>query len=182
MSADEERVNELVVRLAPEKTPVRSNILYILVGLPYSGKSTLARKMEMHNVVHVWATKIKKNFGLNDEEMLVLTRNVIKELLGEGYNVVFDFLNHQKSVRESFVALAKEEGAKTQVIYLDTSERVLLRRAQEIHEHGGAEGRSVIPSEAIYEIQQELEEPTGENVMVIRDEKDEERFLLGLQI
>ena len=88
----EEIFNNLVLNKKPEN----NNFLIILAGLPYSGKSTFAEKLSNHNFVHFWTTKIKKQYQLNDSEVLKLSEKIIEKLLEKNYNIVFDFFKSQE--------------------------------------------------------------------------------------
>lgn len=165
---------EIFDNLILEKTPIDNNILVILVGLPYSGKSTFAEKLSKHNFVHFWATKIKKQYQLNDESFLKLSKEIIKELLSKNYNIVFDFLNHKKEQRNNFYLIAEKMHKKVFVVYLDTPKNIILERQASVVEDIG---RTNISTDIINEIESEFEIPIGENVFSIKDKNDFDIFL-----
>ena len=165
---------EIFDNLILEKTPIDNNILVILVGLPYSGKSTFAEKILKHNFVHFWATKIKKQHKLNDKEFLELSKEIIEELLSKNFNVVFDFLNHKNEQRNNFYSIAEKMHKKVFVVYLDTPKNIILERQASVVEDIG---RTNISTDIINEIESEFEIPVGENIFTIKNDGDFDTFL-----
>lgn len=49
--------NKVSREIIEEKTPIDNPVVIALVGLQYSGKSTLATQIANHNFAHFWATK-----------------------------------------------------------------------------------------------------------------------------
>ncbi|MCX6757868.1 MAG: ATP-binding protein [Candidatus Nomurabacteria bacterium] len=165
---------EIFEGLIVGKTKTNSNILVILVGLPYSGKSTFAEKLSKHNFVHFWATKIKKQYKLDDEFFLKLSKEIIEELLSKNYNVIFDFLNHKNEQRNNFCSIAEKMHKKVFVAYLDTPKNIILERQATVVEDVG---RTNISTDIINEIESEFEIPVGENIFTIKNEGDFDTFL-----
>ncbi len=165
---------EIFDNLILNKTPIDINILVLLVGLPYSGKSTFAEKLSNHNFVHFWATKIKKQYKLNDEQFLKLSEEIIEELLSKDYNVVFDFLNHKNEQRENIYSIAEKMNKKYFILYLDTPKSTITERQSRVIENLG---RTNISVEILKEIELEFEMPIGKNVFIIKDEGDFDIFL-----
>ena len=170
---------EIFDNLITDKTKTDNNVLVILVGLPYSGKSTFAEKLSKHNFVHFWATKIKKQYQLNDEEFLKLSKEIIEELLSKNYNIVFDFLNHKNEQRNNFYSIAEKLHKKVFVVYLDTPKNIILERQASVVEDIG---RTNISTDIINEIESEFEIPISENVFTIKDEIDFDIFLNSIRV
>ena len=89
-------------RLTVDKQPVSSPTLLVLVGLQYAGKSYLAEKIEEQNFLHFWATKLKKEFNVDNNQMNEIALMMLDELLPKGFNVVIDFVNHKRETRRKF--------------------------------------------------------------------------------
>ncbi len=108
---------------------LKKNILVLLAGLPYSGKSSFAEKLSKTGFLHVWATKIKKERGFTDEEMIRFAKKIITQELKKGRNVVFDFLNHKESIRCQMEDVAKIAHADYGVVYFNLPIEAILRRS-----------------------------------------------------
>ena len=106
--------------------------LYILCGVGFSGKSTLARKItEYKNAIlvsqdDIWFEKAKEcNLDEDSDEdwdmVLQISKQRVRDKLSHGNSVVFDHVNLRHSHREELRDVAKEYGAQAVVVYLDTS-------------------------------------------------------------
>jgi predicted kinase len=113
--------------------------LYLMVGLPCSGKTTLAHKLEREQSAlrltpDEWQIRL---FGQDAEEpehdvrhTLIETMlwNIASRALALGTNVILDFGFWAREEREDFRLRAKELGASSEVHFLDVSEDELMRR------------------------------------------------------
>src|SRR5512139_2882358 len=113
--------------------------LHLMVGLPCSGKTTLARRLEVERSAlrltpNEWHLRL---FGQDVAELEHDTRHdLIEALLWEvaaralalGTNVILDFGFWSRVEREDFRGRAKLLGASSEVHFLDVSEAELLRR------------------------------------------------------
>jgi predicted kinase len=114
--------------------------LHLMVGLPCSGKTTLAKKLELdHSALRFtpdeWHTRL---FGLDldDFEVHNARHDLVEKLLWEvgaralslDMNVILDFGFWAKEERDFFRARASELGARCQVHFLDVSNTELLER------------------------------------------------------
>ena len=116
--------------------------LHLIVGLPCSGKTTLAKKLEkelpaLRLTPDEWEIRL---FGQDANEPEHNSRhNSIESMLWEiakrglelGINVILDFGFWAKEEREEFRSRAKKLGAGSEIHYLDVSEDELLRRLKE---------------------------------------------------
>ncbi len=114
-------------------------ILYLMVGLPCSGKTTLARKLEyefsaLRLTPDEWQIGL---FGQDAEEpehdarhgfIEAMLWNIASRALELGTNVILDFGFWAREEREDFRLRAKRLGASSEVHYLDVPEDELLRR------------------------------------------------------
>lgn len=113
--------------------------LHLMVGLPCSGKTTLARKLEYERSAlrltpDEWQLRL---FGQDAEEPEHDTRHgLIEALLWEvasralvlGTNVILDFGFWVREEREDYRLRAKQLGASSEVHFLDTPGDELLQR------------------------------------------------------
>ena len=116
--------------------------LHLMVGLPCSGKTTLAQKFE-HELpalrlnLDEWHIPL---FGQDAEEpehdarhslIEALLWNIAKRALELGTNVILDYGLWAREEREHYRLRAKQLGASSEVHYLDVLEDELLRRLKE---------------------------------------------------
>jgi predicted kinase len=116
--------------------------LHLMVGLPCSGKTMLARKLErelpaLRLTPDEWQIRL---FGQDAEEpehdarhslIEAMLWNIASRALELGTNVILDFGFWAREEREDYRSRAKQLGASSEVHYLDVSEDELLRRLGE---------------------------------------------------
>jgi predicted kinase len=110
-----------------------------MVGLPCSGKTTLAQKLEsdqsaLRLTPDEWQVRL---FGQDAEEpehdvrhnlIETMLWNIANRALVLGTNVILDFGFWAREEREDFRLRAKQLGASSEVHFLDVSEDELMRR------------------------------------------------------
>ena len=116
--------------------------LHLMVGLPCSGKTTLAQNLE-HKLpalrlnLDEWHIRL---FGQDAEEpehdarhslIEALLWNIASRALELGTNVILDYGFWAREEREDYRLRAKHLGASSEVHYLDVPEDELLRRLEE---------------------------------------------------
>jgi predicted kinase len=116
--------------------------LHLMVGLPCSGKTTLAQNLE-HKLpalrlnLDEWHIRL---FGQDAEEpehdarhslIEALLWNIASRALELGTNVILDYGFWAREEREDYRLRAKHLGASSEVHYLDMPEDELLRRLEE---------------------------------------------------
>jgi predicted kinase len=115
--------------------------LHLMVGLPCSGKTTLAQKLEnelpaLRLTTDEWH---KRLFGQDAEEpehdarhsqIEAILWNIAGRALELGMNVILDFGFWAREEREDYRLRAKQLGASSEVHYLDVPEYELLRRLE----------------------------------------------------
>ena len=115
--------------------------LHLMVGLPFSGKTTLAHKLELEcSALRLtpdeWHVQL---FGQDVAEpehdarhnlIEAMLWNVASRALALGTNVILDYGFWAREEREDFRLRAKKLGASSEVHFLDVSEEELFRRLE----------------------------------------------------
>ncbi len=152
--------------------------LYLLCGLPCSGKTTFANQLakEKRAIVLSLDKIILTLFHKEDtfethHEYVQRVEKVffplVCNLLCQGCNVVMDFPAHTKSERESLRQLATQSGAETQLYYLQASIETIKRRVQQ-RNAALKDGEYLIPDWLLNRIIEKIEPPdTSENPIEI---------------
>ncbi len=135
--------------------------LHLMVGLPCSGKTTLAQKLE-HELpalrlnLDEWHIRL---FGQDAEEpehdarhslIEALLWNIASRTLELGTNVILDYGLWAREEREDYRLRAKQLGASSEVHYLDVPGDELLRRLK---------NRNSQPSQESFLISEEAMKP-----------------------
>ncbi len=135
--------------------------LHLMVGLPCSGKTALAQKLErelpaLRLTTDEWHIHL---FGQDAEEpehdarhslLEAMLWNIARRALDLGTNVILDFGFWAREEREDYRSRAKQLGAGSEVHFLDVSEDELLRRLEE---------RNSRPSKGSFLISEEAMKP-----------------------
>jgi len=113
--------------------------LHLMVGLPCSGKTTLAQRLEIEKAAlrltpDEWQVPL---FGQDAQEpehdarhslIEAMLWNIASRALVLGTNVILDFGFWAREEREDFRLRAKQLGASSEVHFLDVPDAELLRR------------------------------------------------------
>lgn len=113
--------------------------LHLMVGLPCSGKTTLARRLEVERTAlrltpDEWQLRLfgqdvgHPEHDTRHDQIEALLWELAARALPLGTNVILDFGFWARVEREDFRARAKQLGAASEVHFLDVSEAELLRR------------------------------------------------------
>jgi predicted kinase len=135
--------------------------LHLMVGLPFSGKTTLARKLErecsaLRLTPDEWHVSLFGQDARGPEHdarhnlIEGMLWNIASRALELGTNVILDFGFWAREEREDFRSRAKKLGASSEVHFLDVSEKELLKRL---------EVRNSQPSQAYFYITAEMLKP-----------------------
>ena len=155
--------------------------LYILCGLPFSGKTLLSKKIaEITSIERVsfddeWDKLKVADPQITYEQGLNKIENILREKLKEGFSVVYDSVNLSKKHRDKLEELAKEIDAEAKIVYLQTSvEEIYKRREQSLLDNS----HHFLEKDFIDESNGRLEAPN--NCILISNEKEKDDFLESL--
>lgn len=100
-----------------------SNYLYMLVGIPASGKSTLANKLKLGGCNVVSSDEVRKELGCltdmsRNSEVFIIVKRRVAEGLKTG-NTVLDATNTSISGRKEYIEIAKSLGCNTIALFMD---------------------------------------------------------------
>ena len=132
-----------------------------MVGLPFSGKTTLARKLErelpaLRLTPDAWQIRL---FGQDATEpehnarhslIEAMLWNIARRALELGTNVILDFGFWAREEREDYRLRARQLGASSEIHFLDVPEDELIRRLEE---------RNSQPSQESFYITAEMMKP-----------------------
>lgn len=113
--------------------------LAITVGLPLSGKSTLAKKMKQYGYTVICPDTIRlalhgKQFDQASEpEVWKITKTAVKALLMSGHDVIVDATNTTRRRRRMWVDMADEFNLKLLIYHVDTPYRECIKRNNDIN-------------------------------------------------
>lgn len=134
-------------------------VLYLMVGLPCSGKTTLAKKLERETgavrfTPDEWHIFLFGNDfhedGQHDQRhdrIEALMWKLGRELLSKGISVILDFGFWAKEQRDEKRAEAKALGARVQICYQDTPLPELLRRLEQRNKTGTEVFTTITPED-----------------------------------
>lgn len=164
--------------------------LYIMCGVGFSGKSTLAKKISEHTGAILISQdamffELEKNLNLNLDSdsdwktLLGVCKERIRENLSAGKSVVFDNTNTRFEHREEIRGIANSLGVKSVVVFLDTPLEVQKERQLKNKETGE---RHDVKQEYLDQAITELEIPNeSENVFSFKPNDDLKQFLSALE-
>ena len=113
---------------------IRSTV-YILVGLPRSGKSTLAERYKGYKAI-ISADQLRylvygQRFWGTGEDMLWAIRKIaLTMLLEQGIDIVIDETNTTIARRKPIIELARKHGYDVEAIVINTPKEVCIERAK----------------------------------------------------
>ena len=164
------------------------NNLYIMCGLAFSGKSTLARKIAERTGSRLiafdmlWIEKEKEQHIIKGDEgwrfIMKVAQDEIANTLKEGQSVVYDDTNVRFEHREEVREIARNLGVNPIMIYLNTPMELLRKR--EFTNKTTGERHDAEP-ENLQKVVEQLKVPTSnENVLEFTPNTDIENFFSEL--
>lgn len=121
---------------------MKKHFLLILCGLPFAGKTTLAKKIEkIFSIPRIDLDRInrKREIGLKGrnitptewQQTYEISYKQAQRWLGKGKSVVYDATNFTKQQREKLKHISQANEAKTIIIYVNVSEKEARRQLEE---------------------------------------------------
>jgi len=154
-----------------------SPTLYLLTGLPCSGKTTYAKDLEERGVVRVSVDesmveklgRLGVDYDRSDhiallEPLLMDAHQRIRELLSAGHDVVFDHGLGRRNERDAMKQLATTCGARWELLVFDADLSTLHARCEQ---RSRVPGTVPITAEILDVLAMTWERPDGEGETVI---------------
>lgn len=122
---------------------MKNPIHYLLVGLPYSGKTTLGKALEEKlGFAHINIDQLKFDRGYTDvgdddvpdkvwEEIFEEADALLVKYLQEGKNVANEYAWITREWRDRARNVAEKAGFATKIIYIKLSEEIIRQRRDE---------------------------------------------------
>lgn len=135
--------------------------VYVMVGIPGSGKSTYAKKLEANGAVWVSLDVIRdnqvaKSGTRNEKKVFSEGLRQMKKALEDGKDVICDSTNVYPEKREKYLKEAKKYNAKCVAFFINTDKKTCLER------NSLREGNAKVPAIAIHSLAKKLVPPTIE--------------------
>lgn len=158
------------------------NKLYILCGIPFSGKSTLAKAISNtlgYEVVDLDEVKFElygndtRDSDLQQKEWDKIYKEMyerIENFLREGKTVIHDAGNFTKKERDQVRQIATTLGIETQTIFVDTPKNVAYQR---LLQNRKLQTRFDVPDEDFESTAAEIETPQKDESVLIFTVRDD---------
>ena len=155
-------------------------IQYLLVGLPYSGKTTLAKKLvKEYGFKHINIDELKWKAGYTEvgddevpdeawEKIFKMADELLIKYLKEGKNVVNEYAWITKDWRDRARRVAAKGGFETKTIYLKIPFEEIEKRWRE---NSQTRARFHWPEKEFKQMFFDFEEPAAEEKVVIYNVK-----------
>ncbi|OGE44287.1 hypothetical protein A3B45_02910 [Candidatus Daviesbacteria bacterium RIFCSPLOWO2_01_FULL_39_12] len=161
------------------------NKLYILTGLPYSGKTTLRKELVKRlNFDYVSVDEIMKDKNtwrtghLTPDDWNTAYSEAygkLKDLLKQNRNVILDIGNLEFQERETARQIAEAQGAKHKLIYINTPMEEIMRRRKE---NKITKTRGHLEDDLLKSAIEKFDEPTAEeNPIIYNSEEDLDEWI-----
>ena len=137
---DRKHQNDFIDKIINVSMNKPINKLFILIGIPCSGKSTYAKKVILNNpnTILISTDEIRKQLTgvyLFSEKTNLLVMKTAKKMvyqaLMHGVDVIYDATNTNKNYRKSIIGISKKTSSQTIGVVFKTPVTVCLRRNTE---------------------------------------------------
>lgn len=153
---------------------VISPTLFIMCGLPYSGKSVFSKRFSAENgygLVSIDDVRESLGFfwGITDtdaqnwQEVFRVVDELIVSTLKQGESVVYDSANQDEASRCKYRELAESLGCRSNIVFIDTPMEVIQERRLDNH---GNLVRAHIPQEHFESAIQTFVPPKDADVII----------------
>lgn len=154
-------------------------IHYLLVGLPYSGKSTLAQSLvKLNNFAHINIDQLKWDRGYSEvgdddvpdsvwDAIFTDADSLLQQYLQAGISVANEYAWITRAWRDRARRVATQVGCTTKTIFLDVPRDVVLARWQS---NKATKARFQWPEKEMQDILSQFELPSADEDLIIYDE------------
>lgn len=154
-------------------------IHYLLVGLPYSGKSTLANEiLKLGDFAHINIDQLKWDRGYTQvgdddvpdkiwEEIFTEADSLLTKYLKQGLNVANEYAWITKAWRDRARKVATKVGCDTKLIYLKIPAKIIMDRWTL---NANTKSRFQWPEKEMQDLLHDFEEPTSDENVLIYDQ------------
>src|SRR5713226_7177230 len=166
---------------------MNSPILYIMCGLPFSGKTVLTNELSKRfgfQIVCIDTIREEKGFSWEDNDKVTSDdwKNIFDEsyartlrYLGEGKSVIYDSANQDRVSRDRLRKLAKSGNFESKVIFVDMAVDEVRKRWLKNQE---TKERFHLPEKFLQAAIDTFEKPTpDENVLAYHQSMDLETWI-----
>lgn len=154
-------------------------INYLLVGLPYSGKSTLAKELlKLGNFTHINIDQLKWDRGYTEvgddevpdkvwEEIFTEADSLLAKYLKQGLNVANEYAWITSDWRDRARKVSSQVDSETKIIYIKLPIEVIMDRW---NSNATTNSRFQWPKKEMDDILRDFEEPTTDENIIIYDQ------------
>lgn len=137
MKKDNANINSNIISIVPFcRNKIKKNKLFILIGIPCSGKTYYAEKyLANKDTIIVSTDDIRKEtygFYIYNERsnkiIIKKSKEILEQGLIENYNVIYDATNTNKTYRRSIVNIGKKHNSEIIGIVFNTNIDMCLER------------------------------------------------------
>lgn len=156
--------------------------LYIMCGLPFSGKSTLSKKIAERLGIKIisfdetWIEVEKKLGVVPDgggvdqwEHINTECENKAREMLQSGMSVVYDNLGHDLAQRQHMRDLADDAGAVSELVYVNV-DKGTVRKRREVNVISNV--RAQVDNQIFNKAIEDFEEPNSGEMAIVYNPTD----------
>lgn len=161
---------------------IHKTTLYIMSGLPFSGKSLFSEEVEEYTSIvrvgfdDVWNELLLKIPDLTYDMAIVFIEKKLSDLLIKDISVIYDSTNLKEEHRKRLLYLAEKAHAKGVILYIPTTiEETYARQAQSLLD----KSHHVIDLQNIKTVLENIEIP--KDCILLKTEQNKQDFLDSLK-